>query len=131
MVAPGAFSALANQLAERSPRALVSIAHIRKASHGVVALENCHPFSRTWNGQAWMFATTSDVVTILSTEPLTTDEQWQPFKAGESLLFRAGEIERRNRHDARPSALTSLSAERTQPPPPAPAPPPQPAVARG
>jgi predicted glutamine amidotransferase len=238
--APAAYSALADQLAERSPRALVSIAHIRKATRGLVALENCHPFSRSWNGQTWVFAhnghlegeiplgprhrpfgctdsevafcwileqldqaaadpqdadalfallhrcagelarrgtfnalisngqwlfatatsrlhwltrrapfrtatladpplrvdfaaltKASDVVTILSTEPLTSDEQWQPFQAGESLLFRAGEIERRNRHDVRPPALTSLSAEKTQRPRPAPAPPPRPAVARG
>jgi len=212
--APAAFSALADQLADRSPKALVSIAHIRKATRGVVALENCHPFSRSWRGQTWVFAhngdlqgalplgdryrpfgstdseaafcwileeldqsgvdpctpaalfdllhrcaaelaergtfnalisngqwlfatatsrlhwltrrapfrkatladpplqvdfaaltTASDVVTILSTEPLTTDEHWQPFQAGESLLFRAGEVTQRRRHGARPAPL--------------------------
>jgi glutamine amidotransferase len=199
--APAALSALAEQLAERSPKALVSIAHIRKATQGGVTLENCHPFSRTWRGQRWVFAhngdlkgdmamgdhyrpfgstdsesafcwileqldqadpnpaeaselfellhgcanqlaqrgtfnalisnghwlfatattrlhwltrrapfstatladadvqidfsavtTSSDVVTILSTEPLTTDEQWQAFGCGESMLLMAGEI---------------------------------------
>jgi predicted glutamine amidotransferase len=209
--APAAFSALADQLADRSPKALVSIAHIRKATRGVVALENCHPFSRSWAGQTWVFAhngdlqgtialgdqyrpfgstdseaafcwileeldranvdpgdpcalfqqlhhcaallaergtfnalisngqwlfatatsrlhwltrrapfckatladpplqvdfsaltTANDVVTILSTEPLTTDEQWQPFQAGESLLFLAGEVIHRSRHGVRP-----------------------------
>jgi glutamine amidotransferase len=244
--APAAFSALADQLAERSPRALVSIAHIRKATRGLVALENCHPFSRSWRGQSWVFAhnghlegeiplrgcyrpfgstdseaafcwilerldqsgvdpgdwgglfdqlhrcagdlarrgtfnalisngqwlfatatsrlhwltrrapfrtatladvplqvdfsahtTASDVVTILSTEPLTTDEQWQPFRAGESLLFRDGEVQRRGRHAARPPAMEALtnprpfSAEKRPAPPPAPAPPPRPAAARG
>ena len=54
--APAAFSLLADQLAERSPRALVSIAHIRKATQGQVALENCHPFVRRWQGQTWVFA---------------------------------------------------------------------------
>lgn len=54
--APAAFSHLADQLAERSPRALVSIAHIRKATQGLVALENCHPFARSWRGQTWVFA---------------------------------------------------------------------------
>ncbi|MEY3930882.1 MAG: putative glutamine amidotransferase YafJ [Cyanobacteriota bacterium] len=54
--APAAFSLLAEQLAERSPRALVSIAHIRKATQGQVALENCHPFARSWQGQTWVFA---------------------------------------------------------------------------
>lgn len=59
--APAAFSALADQLAARSPRALVSIAHIRKATQGVVALENCHPFSRTWQNQTWVFAHNGDL----------------------------------------------------------------------
>lgn len=199
--APAAFSALAEQMAERSPRARVSIAHIRKATRGVVAVENCHPFSRSWQDQTWVFAhngdlqgeipcgdhyrpsgstdseaafcwllerlceqrpdpdavgqlfeclhagaatlarrgtfnalisngqwlfatattrlhwltrrapfrtatladapvqidfstvtTSSDVVTILSTEPLTTDEQWQSFEPGESLLLIDGEV---------------------------------------
>jgi predicted glutamine amidotransferase len=209
--APAAFSALADQLAERSPKALVSIAHIRKATRGVVALENCHPFSRRWGDQTWVFAhngdlqgaiplggryrpfgstdseaafcwileeldrahvdptdsnalfeqlhhcaaalaergtfnalisngqwlfatatsrlhwltrrapfckatlvdpplqvdfsaftTASDVVTILSTEPLTTDECWHTFLPGESLLFLAGELIERSRHWVRP-----------------------------
>jgi glutamine amidotransferase len=209
--APAAFSALAHQQAERSPKALVSIAHIRKATRGVVALENCHPFSRSWGGQTWVFAhngdlageiplgdhyrpfgstdseaafcwileeldragldpgdadalfqllhrcagalaergtfnalisngqwlfatatsrlhwltrrapfckatladpplqvdfsaltTANDVVTILSTEPLTTDEHWQPFQPGESLLFCAGDVVWRCRHGLRP-----------------------------
>ncbi len=216
--APAAFSALADQLAERSPKALVSIAHIRKATRGVVAQENCHPFTRSWGGQTWVFAhngdlqgaiplgdqyrpfgstdseaafcwlleeldqagvdpadaralfeqlhrcaaalaergtfnalisngqwlfatatsrlhwltrrapfctatladppiqvdfsaltTSDDVVTILSTEPLTTDEHWQPFQAGESLLFSAGEVIQRSRHGVRPVPI-SVSA---------------------
>jgi glutamine amidotransferase len=199
--APAAFSALANQLSERSAKALVSIAHIRQATRGVVALDNCHPFCRTWQGQSWVLAhngdlkgeiplgvryrpfgstdseaafcwildqldrarvdpedaaalfallhrcaaqlaqrgtfnalisngqwlfatattrlhwltrrapfrtatladaplqvdfsaltTAHDVVTILSTEPLTTDELWQPFQLGESMLLIDGEI---------------------------------------
>ena len=212
--APAAFSALADQLADRSPRALVSIAHIRKATTGEVALENCHPFSRRWCGQTWVFAhngnlqgsiplgdryqpfgstdseaafcwileqlgraavdpqdanalfaqlhlcaaelaergtfnalisngqwlfdtatsrlhwltrrapfrsatladpplqvdfsaltTANDVVTILSTEPLTTDETWQPLQPGESMLFCDGELIFRDRHGARPEPM--------------------------
>jgi predicted glutamine amidotransferase len=214
--APAAFSALADQLADRSPKALVSIAHIRKATQGEVALENCHPFSRSWQGQTWVFAhngnlqgaiplgdryqpfggtdsetafcwileqldqagvdplnhaalfeqlhrcaadlaqrgtfnalisngqwlfasatsrlhwltrrapfrlatladpplqvdfstltTANDVVTILSTEPLTTDEHWQPFQAGESMLFCGGEVIKHDRHGARPEPNSS------------------------
>jgi len=216
--APAAFSALAAQLAERSPKALVSIAHIRKATRGAVVMENCHPFSRSWSGQTWVFAhngdlhgtiplgdhyrpfgstdseaafcwilerleqagvdpqdpgalfdllhlcaaelaergtfnalisngrwlfatatsrlhwltrrapfckatladpplqvdfssltTANDVVTILSTEPLTIDEQWQPFQAGESLLFCAGEVIQRSRHGVRPAPRPEIS----------------------
>ncbi len=32
------------------------IAHIRKATQGVVGLENCHPFQRELWGQYWVFA---------------------------------------------------------------------------
>ncbi len=237
--APAAFSALADQLTDRSPKALVSIAHIRKATRGVVALENCHPFNRRWGGQTWVFAhngdlqgaiplgdhyrpfgstdseaafcwileeldqagvdpadssalfgqlhrcaaalaergtfnalisngqwlfatatsrlhwltrrapfctatlvdpplqvdfsaltTANDVVTILSTEPLTTDEHWQPFQAGESLLFGAGEVVQRRRHGGRPLPRAAISAGRTQSRLPPPAAPPQPAAAQ-
>lgn len=237
--APAAFSALADQLADRSPEALVSIAHIRKATRGVVALENCHPFSRSWSGQTWVFAhngdlqgtiplgdrywpfgstdseaafcwileeleradvdpvdpgavfeqlyrcaaalaergtfnalisngqwlfatatsrlhwltrrapfckatladpplqvdfssltTANDVVTILSTEPLTTDEHWQPFQPGESLLLQAGEVIQRRRHGVRPLPRAAISAGRTQSRLPPPAAPPQPAAAQ-
>ena len=226
--APAAFSALADQLADRSPRALVSIAHIRKATRGVVALENCHPFARSWGGQTWVFAhngdlqgvipegdryqpfgstdseaafcwileqldhsgvdssnvaavfdqlhqcsaqlaergtfnalisngqwlfatatsrlhwltrrapfckatladpplqvdfsaltTANDVVTILSTEPLTTDEYWRPFQAGESLLLQAGEVVQRSRHCVRPAPNSAVSAGQIPPPLPA------------
>jgi glutamine amidotransferase len=37
----------------------------------------------------------SDVVTILSTEPLTAQETWQPLQVGEAILLKAGEIVRR------------------------------------
>jgi glutamine amidotransferase len=40
--------------------------------------------------------TAHDVVTILSTEPLTTDEQWHPFQLGESMLLIDGEIRQRS-----------------------------------
>jgi glutamine amidotransferase len=36
--------------------------------------------------------TSTDVVTILSTEPLTSDERWQAFESGESMLLINGEI---------------------------------------
>lgn len=37
------------------------IAHIRKATHGRVALENCHPFVRELWGRYWVFAHNGDL----------------------------------------------------------------------
>jgi len=49
--APAAFSPVAAAVAALDLKAHCSIAHIRKATRGVVALENCHPFHRRWQGQ--------------------------------------------------------------------------------
>jgi predicted glutamine amidotransferase len=54
--APAAFSPIAAQVESLDLRAHCSIAHIRKATRGVVALENCHPFHRRWGGREWVFA---------------------------------------------------------------------------
>src|SRR5207237_10901757 len=37
------------------------IAHIRKATFGAVALENCHPFQRELWGRYWIFAHNGDL----------------------------------------------------------------------
>lgn len=37
------------------------IAHIRKATHGQVALQNCHPFMRELWGRYWIFAHNGDL----------------------------------------------------------------------
>ena len=58
---PAAFSPLAAQVAEHDLKALYSLAHIRKATQGVVSLENCHPFQRQWRGQDWVFAHNGDI----------------------------------------------------------------------
>jgi len=201
--APAAFSPIAAAVAQLDLRAHCSIAHIRKATRGVVALENCHPFHRSWGGREWIFAHNghlselpalagvhrpqgqtdseaafcwileelerqaiapddeaglfealvdcsdrlarqgifngllsngawlfayagtrlqritrrapfglvrladddltvdfaavtqpSDVVTIVSTEPLTTEEPWQALAVGEAILLKAGEVQR-------------------------------------
>lgn len=39
-----------------------TIAHIRKATQGVVALENCHPFVRELWGRYWVFAHNGNLV---------------------------------------------------------------------
>ena len=41
-----------------------------------------------------MLAGPNDVVTIVSTEPLTTDERWTPLDPGEALLLQGGEVVR-------------------------------------
>jgi len=59
--APAAFSPIAAGVANLALRAHCSIAHIRKATQGVVALENCHPFHRRWRDQEWVFAHNGDL----------------------------------------------------------------------
>ncbi len=39
--------------------------------------------------------TEKDVVTVVATMPLTSNEAWQPMQPGEAVLFKAGEIKRR------------------------------------
>lgn len=60
-----AFSPVAAHLSEVDLKALVSLAHIRKATQGVIAVENCHPFHRRWLGQDWVFAHNGDIRTDL------------------------------------------------------------------
>jgi predicted glutamine amidotransferase len=54
--APAAFSPVAAEVATLPLKSHCSIAHIRKATQGRVALHNCHPFHRQWHGQDWVFA---------------------------------------------------------------------------
>ncbi len=58
---PAAFCPLAAQVADLNLKAHCSIAHIRKATMGEVALENCHPFHRRWGDQDWVFAHNGDI----------------------------------------------------------------------
>lgn len=58
---PAAFSPVAAHLASLDLKARYSIAHIRKATQGVIALENCHPFRRTLWEQDWVFAHNGDL----------------------------------------------------------------------
>ncbi|HZX28483.1 MAG TPA: class II glutamine amidotransferase [Telluria sp.] len=58
-------SAVASPIAELIKRYPIKscnvIAHIRKATQGVVALENCHPFVRELWGRYWVFAHNGDL----------------------------------------------------------------------
>lgn len=63
--AAAAFSPVAAQLADLDLKALYSLAHIRKATQGLVALKNCHPFHRRWCGQDWVFAHNGDIQGVI------------------------------------------------------------------
>lgn len=54
--APAVTSPIARLVRELPIKSRNVIAHIRKATQGVVALENCHPFVRELGGRHWLFA---------------------------------------------------------------------------
>jgi len=72
--APAAFSPIAAAVAELDLRAHCSMAPIRKATQGVVALENCHPFHRYGQGREWVFAHNGDIKI-----PLPLADRHQPI----------------------------------------------------
>lgn len=49
-------SAMAESVRRRATKSCNVIAHIRKATQGRVAVENCHPFRRRLWGRDWVFA---------------------------------------------------------------------------
>lgn len=53
---PARTSRIAELVRQHPIRAMSVIAHIRKATRGGVALENCHPFRRELWGRYWAFA---------------------------------------------------------------------------
>ncbi|MCX7846457.1 MAG: class II glutamine amidotransferase [bacterium] len=55
-VAPACESPVAKFVKTYPIKTLTAIAHIRKATHGAVALENTHPFVREVWGRYWLFA---------------------------------------------------------------------------
>ncbi|QID16359.1 class II glutamine amidotransferase [Nitrogeniibacter mangrovi] len=58
---PSADSPVAELVRQYPIRSLNVIAHIRKATHGRVALENTHPFMRELWGEYWLFAHNGDL----------------------------------------------------------------------
>lgn len=58
---PAAESALARHLVQHPILARNVLAHVRKATQGRRALENCHPFRRDWAGRTWVFAHNGDL----------------------------------------------------------------------
>lgn len=53
---PSAMSPIAELVRNYPIRSMNVIAHIRKATQGIVALENTHPFQRELWGRYWLFA---------------------------------------------------------------------------
>ncbi len=54
-------SPLAEHVKRRRIKAANVVAHIRKATQGRIAQENCHPFTRTLWGRTWSFAHNGDL----------------------------------------------------------------------
>ncbi|MEA5441435.1 class II glutamine amidotransferase [Cyanobium gracile] len=90
--APAAFSKAAAEVAALDLKAHCSIAHIRKATRGVVALENCHPFQRHWHGQEWVFAHNGHLEGTLPETPLFRPEGSTDSEA--AFCWILGELER-------------------------------------
>ncbi len=59
---PSVSSPVADLVRSYPIKSLNVIAHIRKATQGVVALENCHPFMRELWGRHWVFAHNGNLV---------------------------------------------------------------------
>lgn len=59
---PASQSPIARLVCEYPIRSRNVIAHIRKATQGVVALQNCHPFVRELWGHYWVFAHNGNLV---------------------------------------------------------------------
>ncbi len=81
-------AAIASPIAELIKRYPIKstnvIAHIRKATQGQVALENCHPFVRELWGQYWVFAHNGDLKAFApvlngSYRPVGTTDSEQAF----------------------------------------------------
>jgi glutamine amidotransferase len=79
---PAATSPVARLVREYPIRSKNVIAHIRKATHGAVALENTHPFNRELWGRYWIFAHNG---TLTDYDP-PLDGTYRPVGATDSEL---------------------------------------------
>jgi glutamine amidotransferase len=96
------------ELIKRYPiKSLNVIAHIRKATQGQVALENCHPFVRELWGRYWVFAHNGDLKDF---DPVL-DGPYRPVGNTDSeraFCFLLQQL--RERFGDRPPALPALRA---------------------
>lgn len=112
-------SAIASPIADLIKRCPIKsknvIAHIRKATQGRVALENCHPFMRELWGRYWVFAHNGDLKGFAPAldgpfRPVgTTDSEWAFCYLLQELRRRFGDIP--PALPALTDALRSLAAE--------------------
>lgn len=96
-------AAVASPIAELIRRCPIKsknvIAHIRKATQGRVALENCHPFVRELWGRYWVFAHNGDLKDFAPTldgafRPVgTTDSEWAFCYLLQELRRRFGDVQ--------------------------------------
>lgn len=101
--APAAFSPIAAQVASLDLRSHCSIAHIRKATQGVVALENCHPFHRRWQGREWVFAHNGNLL-----GPLPRTQLFVPEGSTDSEVAFCWILEQLNAAGADPADLDAI-----------------------
>ena len=73
---PSASSPIASLVRNYPIRSMNVIAHIRKATQGVVALENTHPFQRELWGRYWLFAHNGNLAD--SAAPAQSDAHFRP-----------------------------------------------------
>lgn len=64
---PSITSPIATFVSDYPIRSCQVIAHIRKATQGVIRLPNTHPFQRELNGQVWLFAHNGDLPCVPAT----------------------------------------------------------------
>jgi predicted glutamine amidotransferase len=103
--APAAFSPIAARVARLDLRSRCSIAHIRKATQGVVALENCHPFHRRWRGREWVFAHNGNLL-----GPLPETHLFRPEGSTDSEIAFCWILEQLNAADGDPENLDTTFA---------------------
>jgi predicted glutamine amidotransferase len=81
---PSVQSAIADLVRRYPIHSTHVIAHIRKATQGVIALENCHPFRRELWGRYWVFAHNGDLPNFRPTnlqtyQPVGTTDSEKAF----------------------------------------------------
>lgn len=104
-------AAIASPIAELIKRCPIKskhvIAHIRKATQGRIALENCHPFVRELWGRYWVFAHNGDLKNF---NP-TLDGPYRPVGTTDSELAFCYLLQQlRHRFHDTPPALPDLTA---------------------